>query len=359
MTADPDTRITVLGTATGIESDLVPARGYDLRTIERVPLPRRPSPQLFTLPQRFRRTVSEVEQIIAEVGADVVVGFGGYVATPAYRAARRRGVPVVLHEQNVRPGLANRWGARSASVVATTFADTPLRNAHHIGLPLQPAIARLAAARDARTDTDIVASAAARWNIDPARNVLVITGGSLGAQRINEAVVAAVADLVGMAQVVHLTGRGKQREALAARERLPSDLQQDYHVVEYTTEIDQLFALADLVVCRAGAGTVCELSALGLPAVYVPLPIGNGEQARNAREVVAAGGARLVADHDLTANRLVTEVRALLDDPDRLVRSAQRSRGVGITTATEKLVALIQEAASGPVKSSRAPNGGE
>lgn len=141
------TQILVLGTQTGLENDLVPAAGYRLAYIPRVPLPRRPSLDLLRLPLRLRQAIKAAERAIDEVQADVVVGFGGYVSTPAYLAARRRGIPIVIHEQNARPGLANRLGARWAKLVALTFASTPLKagsgQTQVTGLPLRPAIAQL------------------------------------------------------------------------------------------------------------------------------------------------------------------------------------------------------------------------
>src|SRR4051794_26432045 len=125
--AGPAPRITCLGTSRGMETRLVPARGYDLRLIPPVPLPRKPTPDLLKVPGRVVRAVAETRALLTELDADVVVGFGGYVALPAYLAARRAGVPVVVHEQNALPGLANRIGARLAARVAVTVPGTPLR----------------------------------------------------------------------------------------------------------------------------------------------------------------------------------------------------------------------------------------
>ena len=116
--------VVVLGTKAGLEADLVPAAGFPLVEIPRVPLPRRPSLAFFTLPSRFSDAVKRCAQALE--GADVLVGFGGYVSTPAYIAAKRAGVPIVIHEQNARPGLANKVGARNAAVVALTFPSSPL-----------------------------------------------------------------------------------------------------------------------------------------------------------------------------------------------------------------------------------------
>jgi undecaprenyldiphospho-muramoylpentapeptide beta-N-acetylglucosaminyltransferase len=341
---DPDAGVTALGTATGLESRLVPARGYPLVEVPRVPLPRRPTADWFRLAGRLGAAVRVVEHTIAERGVEVVVGFGGYVSTPAYLAARRAGVPVVVHEQNARPGLANRLGARWAAAVAVTFPGTPLPGAQVTGLPLRPAIAALAADRAGDAAASRVRAAAA-LGLDPALATLVVTGGSLGALSLNEAVSGAAADLLAAgAQVLHLAGTGKDaavRDALsgvgAAAER--------YHVVAYLDAMEHALAVADLVVCRAGAGTVSELAALGIPAVYVPLPVGNGEQRLNAAPVVAAGGGLLVRDADLDPAWLGAEVVPLLADGARLASMAAAARGVGVVDGAARVVDLVLAAA--------------
>lgn len=333
----PRVTITVLGTAEGLESELVPARGYPLVPVPRAPLPRRPTLDWFRLPGRLRRAVAVARSAAAQ--AQVVVGFGGYVSTPAYLAARGR-VPVVIHEQNARPGLANRLGARWAAAVATTFPGTRLRGAQVTGLPLRPPVAALAQARstDAR---QVRRSAAAALGLDPDATTLVVTGGSLGALSLNRALSDAAADLVAAGvQVLHLTGAGKDEPVRAAVAGLSG-----YHVLAYLAEMEHALAVADLVVCRAGAGTVSELSALGIPAVYVPLPFGNGEQRLNAQPVVGAGGGVLLPDAELTGQWLRTTLVPLLQDTDRLAVMAAAARSVGTTEGAARVVDLIAQVA--------------
>ncbi|WP_251150746.1 undecaprenyldiphospho-muramoylpentapeptide beta-N-acetylglucosaminyltransferase [Cellulosimicrobium sp. Marseille-Q4280] len=340
---EPGLVVTALGVAGGLEDDLVPARGYPLRHVPRVPLPRRPSAEWINLPGRFKAAVDAAGAAIDESGARVVVGFGGYVSTPAYVAAHRRGVPIVVHEQNARPGLANRAGARWAARVGVTFEGTPLKGGVVTGLPLRREIADLVTARS--TDpAGVRARAAASLGLDPAAPTLVVTGGSLGAQSLNVAVSGAAGELLGAgAQVLHLTGKGKDgpvRDAVAgvavggAR----------YDVREYLAEMQLALAVADLVVCRAGAGTVGELAALGIPAVYVPLPIGNGEQRLNATPVVDAGGGLLVDDDALDATWVARNVPGLLGDPVRLAAMARAAAGAGVRDGAARVADLVAEA---------------
>ncbi|HEV7194953.1 MAG TPA: undecaprenyldiphospho-muramoylpentapeptide beta-N-acetylglucosaminyltransferase [Pedococcus sp.] len=332
---DPEIAIAALGTQAGLESRLVPERGYELITVPKVPLPRKPSSDLLRLPGSLRAAVAAAERAIDATGAQVVVGFGGYVSTPAYLAARRRHVPVVVHEQNARPGVANRVGARLTHHVATTFTSTRLPHATTIGMPLRREIAQLdrAASR---------ASALEHFGLRDHRPTLLVTGGSLGAQRLNATFASRVAALrAAGVQVLHLTGAGKAFDVEVAgsgEDPVP------YVVAPYTDRMDLAYAVADLVVARAGANTVCELTAVGLPAVYVPLPIGNGEQRFNAADVVAAGGGLLVEDGALTPEWVDEVLVPLLSDSARLEAMAAAAARVGERGADEILADMVTTA---------------
>ncbi|MBE7698946.1 undecaprenyldiphospho-muramoylpentapeptide beta-N-acetylglucosaminyltransferase [Oerskovia sp. Sa1BUA8] len=337
---NPEAVVTVLGTESGLEADLVPARGYPLRFVPKVPMPRRPSGEWVALPGKLKAAVDAAGAVIDETRAEVVVGFGGYVSTPAYIAANRRGVPIVIHEQNARPGLANRAGARWARYVALTFEGTPLKGGVVTGLPLRWEIADLV--RDRGVDGPTVrANAASSLGLDPARPTVVVTGGSLGAQSLNEAMSGAAREVLATgAQVLHLTGKGKADAVRAAVAGLPG-----YDVREYLSEMHLAYAVADLVVCRSGAGTVSELAALGIPAVYVPLPIGNGEQRLNAAPLVRAGGGILVDDEAFTSQWVAANVPALVTDADRLRTMAALASRAGLPDAAARVADLVEKAA--------------
>lgn len=347
---EPDAGLSVIGTSVGLEHDLVPQAGYELDTVEKVPFPRRPNKDALTFPWRWSREKRKVRAILERRKAQVVVGFGGYASAPVYSVAHAMGIPVVIHEQNARAGMANKLGAKWASFIGTAYENTGLKpgkgtTIERVGLPLRPAIAQLAAR--IRTDYPAVrAQAAAQLGIDPGRPVVVVTGGSLGALSLNTAVAGAAADLLKRAQVIHLTGKGKiaQVEAEVTAKAGADALnnldpahagQGDYHVAQYLERIDLAFACADLVICRAGAGTVCELTALGLPAIYVPLPIGNGEQRFNAQPVVDADGGMMVNDSDFTAAWVHDHIAGLLDDPQRLHELGDHAWQYGIRDAAD------------------------
>jgi UDP-N-acetylglucosamine--N-acetylmuramyl-(pentapeptide) pyrophosphoryl-undecaprenol N-acetylglucosamine transferase len=333
---DADLRITCLGTARGMETPLVPARGYDLRLIPPVPLPRKPTVDLLRVPGRVRRAVADTRAVLDEVSADVVVGFGGYVALPAYLAARRSGVPIVVHEQNALPGLANRIGARLAARVAVTAPGTPLHRGEHVGMPLRTTLSTLD--RAARRP-----EARAAFGLDADRPTLLVFGGSQGARTLNRAAVAA-ADALTAAGIQVLHARGPKNTHVTVPERPAGSA--PYVVVDYLERMDLAYAAADLALCRAGAVTVAELSAVGLPAAFVPLPIGNGEQRRNALPVVGAGGGLLVEDADLDAGWVTENLVPLLTDPAALAGYARHAAAAGVADADDRLAGIVLEVAA-------------
>ena len=329
---DPATKIVALGTSEGLEAQLVPAAGYDLALMPRVPLPRRPSADVFRLPGRLSVAVAAASRII--VGADVLVGFGGYVSAPAYLSARRLRVPIVVHEANARPGMANRLGARLTPHVAVTFPGTPLRHAQLTGLPLRRQITGLD--RGSLRETARIA-----LGLESRRTTLFVTGGSLGAQRLNQTFGSAAGDLLDAGiQVLHTAGHGKQVDFPAAL----GDSPPGYVVKEYLDRMDLGYAAADAVVCRAGAGNVSEVAALGLPAVYVPLPIGNGEQRFNAEPVVRAGGGILVENAECTPQWVRSVLVPLLGDQGRLTQMGAAAAAFGIRDGDERLAAMVERA---------------
>lgn len=339
VSLDPGVRITALGTHRGLETRLVPERGYDLELITPVPLPRKPSADLIRLPLRVRSAVRQTRAILDEVQADVVIGFGGYVALPAYLAARggpwrRQRVPVVIHEANASAGWANRVGARSAQRVLSAVPEPGLRRVEVVGVPVREAITSLDRAA-------LRATARAHFGFAPDDRVLLVFGGSQGARSLNLAVAGAAEDLAAAGiSVLHAHG---PKNVLDLREPAPDD--PPYVAVPYLSRMDLAYAAADLAICRSGAMTVAEVTAVGLPAIYVPLPIGNGEQRLNALPVVGAGGGLLIADADLTPAFVAETVRVLLGDERRLAEMTTAAALAGHRDAARRVAEVALEVA--------------
>jgi len=330
----PESVITAIGTRRGLDGTLIPARGYPLELIPPVPLSRKPNLDLLRTPDRLAAAVSAAGAILRRVQAQVVVGFGSYVALPSYLAARRAGIPIVVHEANARAGIANQVAALLTREVFTAAETVRLRHGRPIGMPLRPAILELdrAAARPA---------ARQRFGLHPDLPTLLVTGGSQGAVRINQAVLGAQREFAEAGvQVLHIPGPKNPVPVPARAADEPP-----YVVLPYLDDMAAGYASADLVLCRSGAMTVAELTAVGLPACYVPLPLRGGEQGLNARPIVAAGGGLLVPDAELTADWVSGHVLPVLRSPARLAELAAAARGSASRDAAEIMARRILELA--------------
>jgi UDP-N-acetylglucosamine--N-acetylmuramyl-(pentapeptide) pyrophosphoryl-undecaprenol N-acetylglucosamine transferase len=333
---DPGIAITCLGTERGLETRLVPQRGYDLALIPPVPLPRSLTPRLLTVPGRLRGAINAAASVLDRVRADVVVGFGGYVATPGYLAARKNHVPIIVHEANPRPGLANRLGARFTEHVAVGNPDTPLQNARYVGIPLRREIANLD--RFAIGD-----KARGHFGLRPDLPTLLVFGGSQGARSLNRAVVAAAPQIRAAGiQVLHIVGPKNTEEPAPQPNGAP------YVTLPYCDRMDLAYAAADLAMCRAGAMTCAELPAVGLPAAYVPLPHGNGEQRLNAQPIVEAGGGLVIDDAELTPDWIGRTLVPVLTDTEQIERMSEAAARMGRRDADLTLARMVFDVAASP-----------
>lgn len=332
----PDVRVTCLGTPKGLESQIIPARGWDLELVPAYPLPRKANLDLLRTPGRMAKATKATRKVLDKVDADVVVGFGGYVSVPAYLAAWRRHTPLVIHEKDVPPGVANRLGARFTKSIALGFEHQKAagQQGEVVGVPLRPQISQLdrAATRD---------EARKFFELDPDRPTLLVTGGSQGARTLNQAVFGAAAALgAAGVQVLHVYG-ARQEEVVA-----PTGTGAPYVVLPFVERMDLAYAAADMLLGRGGAMTCAEVAAVGLPAVYVPYPHGNGEQRRNALPVVRAGGGILVEDSELTSSYVEGTILPLLTNPDELAKMSAAAAAYGRRDGDEALLAMVEKAVS-------------
>lgn len=332
----PEAQITALGSPGGLETKLVPEAGYPLELSPKAPMPRSINADLLKFPFRFIKALNNAKKVLRATGAQAVLGVGGYVCTPAYLAAKQLKLPIFVHEANSVAGMANKLGAKNAVFVGTTFANTGLPGEVQVGMPMRSNVATMdkAALRD---------QAREYFGITADKPVLLVTGGSSGAQSINNAIAQSLEELnqAGI-QTVHITGRGKQMlddsgELLA---------HEGYTQLEYVDRMDFAYAVADLMICRSGAGTVCELAVAGTASVLVPLPIGNGEQKLNARELVAAGGAVVVSDAEFTHSYITENVINLLTDQHKLEQMNEAAASLGQRDAAQIMARRIIEEVS-------------
>lgn len=311
---EPDIVPVFVGTADRLEDRLVPAAGFRLHHVEAIPLPRRLSPELLRVRGALGRAVDRCQEVIAEEGVIGAATFGGYVSFPASWAAAKAGLPLVLHEQNAVPGIANRFAARWAMQVAVSFPTSIDRFGDHPNV-----IVTGNPVRDAMLDVDVDARrAAAResFGLDPRTTTLLVFGGSQGARSLNEAVLAAASrwEHPERLQILHGAGAKLHEEALdawAGVEGGPKVV-----CVDFIEDMAGAYAAADVVLCRAGATSIAELTVLGRPSVLVPYPYATRDhQLHNAEALAEAGAAIVIEDDDLDGDRLVAAVQPWLAEP--------------------------------------------
>jgi len=337
----PETRILFVGGDRGLEGRVVPEAGFELATIAARGLPRR---AWWRVPGALLANAGAFFKAIGIVGSyrpDVVLGTGGYVSAPVVVAAWLARKPVLLQEQNAIPGLTNRLLARIADEVHVAFTESRSWFARKDRLKLSGnPVRRMILSGDRR-------QALARFGLSEQLATVFVFGGSRGARRINEATLDAMVRMkTGLAaQFILQTGKedftwAKER---AEKERLPVT------VVPYLTHIHEAYAAADLVVCRAGAMTLAEIAACGVPAILVPYPFAAYDhQVTNAQNLSERGGAVLILDADLTGERLATEVQRLVKDRPTLVRMSTNARRFARPDAAERIARSLLDWAARP-----------
>lgn len=353
--ADADLAIEFVGTADRLEARLVPEAGWTLHAVPAMALARRVSPATLKLPGVLLRSVRQVSEVMTERRVVAAVGFGGYTSVPLALAARLRGIPLVVHEQNAVPGIANRLAARVAAVVAITFDEARdgfgRTRVELTGNPVRPDL--LAALGDhgdpATARRTLRDEGLTHFGLDPLRRTLLVFGGSQGALRINRAVIASAtrwADPTTL-QILHAAGSRTFADTDAAwapaLEAAP-DLRVRCH--EFISRMDLAYAVADVVVCRAGASSIAELTALGLPAVLVPYPHATADhQTANARAVERAGAAVMVPDDRMDAAALVAAAQPLLSDDGARAAMGAAAAAWGRPDAADRLASIALEVA--------------
>jgi UDP-N-acetylglucosamine--N-acetylmuramyl-(pentapeptide) pyrophosphoryl-undecaprenol N-acetylglucosamine transferase len=342
----PSAEVRFAGTSRGIENQAVPAAGFPLDLLPILPLSRRLSIQTVLSPFAAVGGTAAALRLLRRERIEVVAGMGGYVTLPVAAAARLAGIPVVLHEQNAIPGVANRLAARFARTVAVGVEAAaeafPQGRTVVTGNPVRPELARL-------DRTRLRELGQKELGLDPDRATLLVFGGSQGARHINQALVAATPHWPKpeRVQILHACGRreeGQVREAWAAAD--PQSRGLKVRVEPFIERMDLAYAACDLALTRAGALTVAELTAAGVPAIMVPLPHATADhQAGNARAVASGGGAVVLRDEDLSGERLAATAAPLLEDPERLAKMSAAMASMAFPTAAQELAALVLEAA--------------
>jgi UDP-N-acetylglucosamine--N-acetylmuramyl-(pentapeptide) pyrophosphoryl-undecaprenol N-acetylglucosamine transferase len=288
--------------------------------------------RLITFPIRFVKQIIKVLEIIKNDKIDICLGFGGYISPPAYIAAKLKKVPIYIHEANLKIGLANKLGSRFAKRFFTAFPDTQIagkanEKIQFVGLPLRKSLFEKKVSNKDTTKKPL-------FSFATKQPVLLVLGGSLGAKSINKTVKKSLPSLLKKANVIHITGAGKQFS-------VSKKYHGKYKQFEYLEHIEQAYKVSDFAISRAGAGSVLELSAVGLPACFVPLDVGNGEQSLNASYLVKAGAGIVCADKDFSPEFIENAILPILLNKAQTAAMREKSLKLSITDAAEKIIQTI------------------
>jgi UDP-N-acetylglucosamine--N-acetylmuramyl-(pentapeptide) pyrophosphoryl-undecaprenol N-acetylglucosamine transferase len=336
-----DAHVEFIGSPSGPEAILVPKAGYAFHPVEAAPLYREFSRRAARAPFVALRSMRSSRPLLA--GADVVVGVGGYVSVPPGLAARRAHVPLVLHEQNAVPSLANRLLARRAKAIGLTFEGArgglKGRCAKIVtGNPVRARILDVAARR-----AELTAEALTTFGFEPGRTTVMVFGGSQGALHLDETIAGALPLLTKRAdlQLLVLTG-AEHAGVVEGPAHAASPLR--VHVLPFLERMELAYAVADLAVSRAGASNIAEMTVCGVPMLLIPYPFATeNHQEANARELERAGAARVLLDAQLAPDALARGIVQLVDDPAATERMRGASAAWGKPDADERLAALVAE----------------
>ncbi len=336
---EPDSEFLFVGTQHGLEKNLVPRCGYEIKFIEVMGLKRSLSLENIKVLYNYIKSTRDSARIIKEFRPDVVIGTGGYVCAPVVKAANSKKIPTLIHEQNVFPGLAIKMLAGKADVTAISFEETrtmmKAKNMVLTGNPLRPDLLH-------EHDSDVVR---AEYGFD-LKPIALMFGGSLGAEKMNDALVDMLSqDTVKECNLIAATGE-KHYESIVKRlaeNGVNLDKIKNVKVVPYIYNMEEIFGASDLVVGRAGAITVSEITAMGKAAVLIPSPyVAHNHQEYNARYLEKNGAAKVVLERELSGEKLAEEINSIIKDKPALKKMQESSKAIGITDACETIYKCVK-----------------
>ena len=341
----PDWDILFVGTKKGLEKELIPKEGFPIQFIEVKGLRRKISLDLFTTGKLFIKGILQAHQIIKEYKPDIVIGTGGYVSAPVVLDASFRKIPTIIHEQNVFPGVTIKLLSRFATVVAISFDESrkyirPQKKLVLTGNPVRQEI----------IEADY-STARIKMKLDD-RPFILAFGGSLGAEKINETMLEVIRYISrdNRYQLMLGTGERQYNDVINVLTEKGIDIKKhsNIRVVPYIYNMNEALAAADLVICRAGAITISEITVLGRPSVLIPSPnVTNNHQEYNARALESKGAAIVITEDKLNGKRLYEQIRKLLEDSKKLQIMKEKSFQMGITNSTEKIYNIITKLVNG------------
>ncbi|SMG13439.1 undecaprenyldiphospho-muramoylpentapeptide beta-N-acetylglucosaminyltransferase [Paenibacillus aquistagni] len=337
--SDPNSEFLYIGTEKGLESKLVRDEGLPFETIEITGFRRKLSFENVKTIMRFLRGVSRAKELLRTFKPDVVIGTGGYVCGPVVYAAAKLGIPTIIHEQNVIPGLTNKFLSRYASTVALSFEESKsyFDKAKHVLFTGNP---RATAVVEANRERGF-----ASLGLPQDSELVLVVGGSRGARVVNEAMIGMVPFLKKLPDVhfVYVTGQQYYEDTRKAVLQANSGLRNHLHVLPYVSNMPEVLAATTVAVSRAGASSLAELTALGIPSILIPSPnVTNNHQEANARSLEQAGAAVMLLESKLSAQQLFKEIEQLIVQRDKRKLMSDRAKAYGQPDSAARIVAEMK-----------------
>ena len=337
---EPDSEFLFVGTEYGLEKELVPRCGYDIEFINVMGLKRSLSIENVKVFVNYIKSIKKSGEIVKKFRPDVVVGTGGYVCAPVVKAAHRQKIPTLIHEQNVFPGLAIKMLANDADVTAISFEETrsmiKAKNIVLTGNPLRPNLLQ-------EHDAEVVR---VQYGFDE-KPIVLMFGGSLGAEKMNTALVEMLEkDSIADFNLLAATGEKHYEKVMDSLKEKDIDPEKNKRVkvVPYIYNMEEIFSVADLVVGRAGAITVSEITAMGKASVLIPSPyVAHNHQEYNARYLEKNGAAKVVLESELSGETLSREILAVLTSRDAFEKMKKNSKNIGIADACSTIYSQIKK----------------
>lgn len=342
---EPDSKIIFIGTKRGLENDLVPRAGYELKHIEAYGLKKEIS---FKNLKQIIKTITSTKimrKIIDEFKPDVVIGTGGYICGPVFAAANSKKIPTFLHESNAYPGKAVRMFAKKADTVLVGFeeAKSMLPQGTRVVTTGNPTkVKKQELSKQSRKE--ILDS----FGLKDSLPVILITGGSQGAQKINEAISQIIINkLNSNYQFIWATGPKQYENIKKSLEDKKIDIEkiQNAKIVPYIYNMEEVLNVMDMQICRSGAMTITELSVVGKPAIFIPLPsVGANKQEDNARVLEKLGAAKIILNSELEYNKLNNLINELIEDSEKLATMGKNAMKIAASDVENKIYKEIKQA---------------
>ncbi|MGM9902971.1 undecaprenyldiphospho-muramoylpentapeptide beta-N-acetylglucosaminyltransferase [Enterococcus sp. 10A9_DIV0425] len=331
-TKEPDAEFMYVGAKRGLENKIVPAAGIPFYTLEIQGFQRKFSLDNVKTLHLFLKSIYQAKKILKDFRPDIVIGTGGYVSGAVVYASAKLNIPTIIHEQNSVPGMTNKFLSRYVDQIALSFRDAasffPEQKTSLIGNPRAQEVADT-------NKTDILK----KFKLDPKKKTVLIFGGSQGALRLNQAVTDYLNNFNGADYQVLYASGDRYYEGIKGNIKSTSE---NISIQPYINEMAEVMAASDLIVSRAGATSIAEFTALGLPAILIPSPyVTNDHQTKNAMSLVRAGAAKMISDNELTGTTLKTAIDEIMKSDELQHQMSKASKAQGITDASERLYQLV------------------